>query len=147
MIGNRTCAKTENATTIAARRAGSPRQRWTALVVARGFFERVGQLQDAEVVPVSADDLSSHGQPFRREAAGYRGGGRTGNGHIVARLHPIYVGLHPFSVDLRDGALTLKTVRESGGIALAVSDKDTLEAGRFLARMKAYSWSRQLRPP
>jgi hypothetical protein len=114
--------------------------------VARGFFERVGQLQDAEAVPVSADDLISHGQPFRREAAGYRGG-QTGNGHVVARLRPIYVGLYPFSVDLRDGALTLKTVRESGGISLAVSDKDTLEAGRFLARMKAYSWSRQLRPP
>src|SRR5919112_166837 len=105
MIGSRTCAKTENATTIAGSRPGSPRQRWTALAVARGFFERVGQLQDAEVVPVSADDLSSHGQPFRCETAGYRGGGQTGNAHVVARLHPIYVGLHPFSVDLRDVAL------------------------------------------
>src|SRR5919107_2832254 len=105
MIGSRTCAKTENATTIAGSRPGSPRQRWTALAVARGFFERVGQLQDAEVVPVSADDLSSHRQPFRCETAGYRGGGQTGNAHVVARLHPIYVGLHPFSVDLRDVAL------------------------------------------
>jgi len=34
----------------------------------------------------------------------------------------------------RDGTLTLKTVRESGGIALAVSDEDTLEAGRLLAQ-------------
>ncbi len=33
-----------------------------------------------------------------------------------------------------DGTLTLRTVRESGGIALAVSDEDTLEAGRLLAR-------------
>src|SRR5215213_7133310 len=113
IIGSRTCAKTENATIfpqrngrrrppvrLAGRWAGSPRQRRTALAVAGGFFVRVGQLQDTEVVPVSADDLSSHGQPFRREAAGYRGGGQTGNGHVVARLHPVYVGLHPFPVDL-----------------------------------------------
>lgn len=33
-----------------------------------------------------------------------------------------------------DGTLTLRTVRESGGIAIAVSDEDTLEAGRLLAR-------------
>jgi threonine synthase len=33
-----------------------------------------------------------------------------------------------------DGTLTLKTVRESGGTALAVSDEDTLEAGRLLAQ-------------
>lgn len=33
-----------------------------------------------------------------------------------------------------DGTLTLTTVRDSGGIALAVSDKDTLEAGRLLAQ-------------
>src|SRR5215212_267240 len=118
MIGSRTCAKTENTTIfsqgngrrrppvrLAGRWAGSPRQRRTALAVARGFFVRVGQLQGTEVVPVSADDLSSHGQPFRREAAGYRGGGQTGNGHVVARLHPVYVGLHPFPVDLGYAAL------------------------------------------
>jgi threonine synthase len=34
----------------------------------------------------------------------------------------------------RDGTLTLKTALESGGMALAVSDEDTLEAGRLLAR-------------
>jgi threonine synthase len=34
----------------------------------------------------------------------------------------------------RDGTLTLRTVRESGGIVLAVSDEDTLEAGRLLAQ-------------
>jgi threonine synthase len=33
-----------------------------------------------------------------------------------------------------DGTLTLKTVRGSGGIALAISDEDTLEAGKLLAR-------------
>jgi threonine synthase len=34
----------------------------------------------------------------------------------------------------RDGTLTLETVRESGGVALAVPDGDTLEAGELLAR-------------
>ncbi len=34
----------------------------------------------------------------------------------------------------RDGILTLNTVRESGGVALAVSDEDTLEAGGLLAQ-------------
>lgn len=33
-----------------------------------------------------------------------------------------------------DGTLTLTTVRDSGGIALAVSDKDALEAGKLLAQ-------------
>lgn len=33
-----------------------------------------------------------------------------------------------------DGSLTLSIVRESGGIALAVSDEETLEAGRLLAQ-------------
>jgi threonine synthase len=32
-----------------------------------------------------------------------------------------------------DGTLTLHTVRESRGVVLAVSDEDTLEAGRLLA--------------
>ena len=52
-----------------------------------------------------------------------------------SRVDTIVSGLDdPLQGYERDGALTLKTVRESGGIALAVSDKDTLEAGRFLAQ-------------
>src|SRR3712207_6645609 len=73
--------------------------------MARGSFEGVGELQDAEVVAVSADDLDAHGQPFRREAARHRGGGQSGNGHVVAGPHPVYIRLHPLSADLPDVAL------------------------------------------
>src|SRR3712207_6851758 len=72
--------------------------------MARGSFEGVGELQDAEVVAVSADDLDAHGQPFWREAARHRGGGQSGNGHVVAGPHPVYIRLHPLSADLPDVA-------------------------------------------
>ena len=52
-----------------------------------------------------------------------------------SRVETIVSGLDdPLQGYERDGTLTLKTVLRSGGIALAVSDEDTLGAGRLLAR-------------
>ena len=47
-----------------------------------------------------AHDLHADGQAVLREAAGHRDGRVAGNGDIVARAHPVYVGVHLYAVDL-----------------------------------------------
>ncbi len=45
---------------------------------AGGLLKSVGQLEDAEVVPVAADDLDADGQAFGRESARDRDRGMAG---------------------------------------------------------------------
>ena len=51
---------------------------------------------------MTADDLQTDRQPFRREAARHRDRRVADDRDVVARLHPVDVGLHRDAVDLGD---------------------------------------------
>ena len=66
------------------------------------LLEGVCELQHAPVVVVSPDDLHADRQALTGEPAGYRDG-RTSRGRdVVARPHPVDVGVHLDAVDLSD---------------------------------------------
>src|SRR5439155_24997558 len=64
---------------------------WSAFPVLRGLLESVRQLQHAEVVPVTSDDLQPDRQSPGREAGGHRDRGVAGGRDPVAALHPVDV--------------------------------------------------------
>src|SRR5439155_14389336 len=86
------------------------RKRGAAFPELGGLLEGVGELQDAEVVAVAADDLDADRKPFGGEAGGHGDRRVAGDGDVVAALHPIEVVVHanagdfarPFLVD-REG--------------------------------------------
>ena len=49
------------------------RDGWPFLTEAGRLFERVGDLKDAEIVFVAADDLNAHRESFRCETGRYGG--------------------------------------------------------------------------
>ena len=65
-----------------------------------GLFEGVGELEDAEVLLVAADDLQADGQAFGREACGHGSSGIAGSGDVPAALHPVDVVGEVNAVDL-----------------------------------------------
>src|SRR2546428_13991589 len=76
------------------------RERWAAFPGLRCLLEGVGELQDAEVVAVAADDLQADRKPVGREAGGDRDRRVAGDGDVVAALHPVKVGVHAHASDL-----------------------------------------------
>src|SRR5712691_8604635 len=76
------------------------RKRWAAFPGLRCLLEGVGELQDAEVVAVAADDLQADRKPFGGEAGGDRDRRVAGDGDVVAALHPVEVAVHPHAGDL-----------------------------------------------
>src|ERR1700751_1786124 len=59
-----------------------------------GLLEGVGELQDAPVVVMPADDLEADGQAALRKGAGDGRGGVAGGGNVIGGLHPRDVVLH-----------------------------------------------------
>src|SRR5438094_9596723 len=76
------------------------RKRGAAFPELGGLLEGVGELQDAEVVAVAADDLDADREPVGREAGGDRDGRVAGDGDVVAALHPVEVVVHAHAGDL-----------------------------------------------
>src|SRR6267378_4360197 len=76
------------------------RKRWAAFPELGGLLEGVGELQDAEVVAVAADDLQADRKPFGCEAGGHRDRRVAGDGDVVAALHPVEVVVHAHAGDL-----------------------------------------------
>src|SRR5437870_5668925 len=72
------------------------RRGWTPLPDAGRLLEGVRQLQHAEVVAVTADDLDADGQALGRKACRHRNRGMARRRDEVAALHPvdIVVQLH-----------------------------------------------------
>src|SRR5439155_1784722 len=64
---------------------------WSAFPVLRGLLESVRELQHAEVVPVTSDDLQPDRQSLGREAGGHRDRRMARRGDPVAALHPVDV--------------------------------------------------------
>src|SRR5262245_41014165 len=71
-----------------------------ALPDAGSGFESVRELQHREVLAIAADDLQPHRQSVGRESGRYRDRGVTGDGDVVAALHPVEVVVELRSVDL-----------------------------------------------
>src|SRR5438876_6962800 len=76
------------------------RKRGAAFPELGGLLEGVGELQDAEVVAVAADDLDADREPVGREAGGDRVRRVAGDGDVVAAFHPVEVVAHAHAVDL-----------------------------------------------
>src|SRR5438552_18487324 len=76
------------------------RKRGAAFPGLRCLLEGVGELQDAEVVAVAADDLQADREPVGREAGGHRDRRVAGDGDVVAALHPVEVVVHANAGDL-----------------------------------------------
>src|SRR3981189_461578 len=60
------------------------------------LLEGVGELQDAEVVAVAADDLDADRKPFGGEASGHGDRRVASDGDVVAALHPVEVVVHAY---------------------------------------------------
>src|SRR6267378_4173659 len=76
------------------------RKRRAAFPELRCLFEGVGELQDAEVVAVAADDLDAYRKIVWRESGGDRDRRVAGDGDVVAALHPVEVVVHAHAGDL-----------------------------------------------
>jgi len=73
------------------------------------MFEGVGELEDAEVLLVAADDLEADGQAVGREACGHGNSRIAGSGDVPAALHPVDVVGEVNAIDLGGpGMLTSK---------------------------------------
>src|SRR5882762_1493859 len=88
------------------------RERRAALPELRCLLEGVGELQDAEVIAVAADDLQADRKPFGREPGGDRDRGVAGDGDVVAALHPVEVVVHAHAGDLARPLLVDREGRE-----------------------------------
>src|SRR5207247_7324737 len=121
------------------------RKRWAAFPELGGLLEGVGELQDAEVVAVAADDLDADRKPFGGEAGGHGDRRVAGDGDVVAALHPIEVVVHanagdfarPFLVDregrkLVDGAQKEVVALQEPPHAVEQVAAQRLSAGDFL---------------
>src|SRR6267378_1750104 len=76
------------------------RKRGAALPGLGCLLEGVGELQDAEVGAVAADDLQADRKPFGGESGGDRDRRVAGDGDVVAALHPVEVVIHAYAGDL-----------------------------------------------
>src|SRR6266487_3390147 len=76
--------------------------RWPVFPEAGSLLEGIGQLQHPPVVLVAPDDLHADGQALRREATRYRDRRETGDADVIARPHPVDIGLHRHAVDFTD---------------------------------------------
>src|SRR2546426_4312100 len=90
------------------------RERWAAFPELGGLLEGVGELQDAEVVAVAADDLQADRKPVGRESGGDRDRRVAGDGDVVAALHPVEVVVHANGGDLARPFLVDREGRELG---------------------------------
>ena len=107
----------------------------------------MGELQDAKIVAVAADDLQADGKPVGREARGDRDRRVAGDGDVVAALHPVEVVVHahagdlarPFLVDREGRKLVYRAQKELVALeepphAVKQVATQRLRAGDFLGR-------------
>src|SRR2546421_12499991 len=66
----------------------------------RRLLEGVRELQHAEIIAVTPDDLDADRQPLRRERRGHRHRRMAGDGDVVAALHPVEIIAHLDAGDL-----------------------------------------------
>ena len=104
------------------------------------LLKGVGKAQQAQVALILADNLDADRQPFGSEAARHRDGRQPGDADVVARLHPVEVGVERDAVDFGHILLGHREGRNLGnrgdqeGVAVHKLPHAVVQLGAFTLR-------------